>query len=80
MLCDVHSKCMATAKQIRSARAKLGESQTAFAARFRVDQSTIARWETYGPPERGPAAVVVEHLLNNLNSQSGNFTTETEAS
>lgn len=76
----MHCTHMATAEQIKSAREKLGESQSAFAARFQVNQSTIARWEMYGPPERGPAAVVVEHLLGTLGSLDGNSTTENSGS
>lgn len=40
---------------IRRARETVGESQAAFGARFDVDQSTVHRWETDGPPSRGPA-------------------------
>lgn len=40
---------------IRKAREQVGENQTVFAARFDVDQSTLARWELQGPPSRGPA-------------------------
>lgn len=45
---------------IRRAREKTGESQMAFGARFDVDQSTVHRWETEGPPKRGPARAAVQ--------------------
>jgi len=43
---------MFTADDIRKARETVSESQSAFGARFGVDQSTIHRWETVGPPKR----------------------------
>jgi transcriptional regulator with XRE-family HTH domain len=57
---------MLTGEQIRAARAALGESQSAFAERFGVDQSTIHRWETDGPPGRGAARKAIEHVLGDL--------------
>lgn len=51
---------------VRSVRESLGESQTAFAERFGVDQSTVHRWETEGLPERGVARHAVEKLLQEL--------------
>jgi len=44
----------------------LRESQTAFAERFGVDQSTVARWETDGLPKRGAARRAVEKLADEL--------------
>lgn len=41
-----------TAEQIKAARAAANESQEAFGARLGVDQSTVHRWETVGPPAR----------------------------
>lgn len=55
---------MVSAEQIRDARKRAGESQTAFGKRFGVDQSTIHRWETEGPPDRGSAKVLIERLLS----------------
>lgn len=55
-----------TAETIKSARTRLDESQEAFAKRFRVDQSTLHRWETEGPPSRGAARLAIEHVLSNL--------------
>jgi DNA-binding transcriptional regulator YiaG len=52
------------ASLIREAREKVGESQAAFGARFGVDQSTIHRWETDGPPSRGPARKAIERELS----------------
>lgn len=48
---------------IRQARERVGESQAAFGARFGVDQSTVHRWETNGPPSRGPARKALEREL-----------------
>lgn len=44
----------------------LKESQTAFAERFGVDQSTVARWESEGLPSRGTAKKAVEKFLADL--------------
>jgi DNA-binding transcriptional regulator YiaG len=54
------------AARIKAARIRLKESQTAFAARFGVDQATIHRWETEGLPRRGPARKAVESVLKEL--------------
>lgn len=51
---------------IRKARETVGESQAAFGARFDVDQSTIHRWETEGPPARGPARKALERELADI--------------
>jgi DNA-binding transcriptional regulator YiaG len=47
------------AQMIRRARELTGESQSAFGARFGVDQSTAHRWETEGPPSRGPGRMAL---------------------
>lgn len=47
------------AQMIRKARELTGESQAAFGARFGVDQSTAQRWETQGPPNRGPGRMAL---------------------
>jgi DNA-binding transcriptional regulator YiaG len=60
---------MPTADQIKAARESLGESQAAFAKRFRVNQSTVARWEINGLPDRGTAKVAVENLLGKSEEQ-----------
>lgn len=57
---------MLTNADIKAARKHLGETQTAFAERFGVDQATVHRWETRGLPERGTARVAVENLLKDL--------------
>lgn len=54
---------MVTAEMIRTAREGVGESQTKFGERFGVDQSTVHRWETEGPPTRGPARKAIEREL-----------------
>lgn len=58
------------ASLIRQAREKVGESQAAFGNRFDVDQSTVHRWETDGPPKRGPARRALERELK-LIEQTG---------
>jgi len=60
---------MATAQQIKQTRERLSENQTEFAARFGVHQGTIARWEKSGPPARGPAAKMVEQILEGLDAE-----------
>jgi DNA-binding transcriptional regulator YiaG len=55
-----------TGETLKAARAGVQESQTAFAARFGVDQATISRWETDGPPESGMAARLIERVLGDL--------------
>lgn len=57
---------MISGETLRAVRASLGESQTAFADRFGVDQGTVSRWETDGPPESGPAAKLIERVLSEL--------------
>lgn len=54
---------MISADQLRQARASLNESQATFGRRFGVDQSTIHRWETDGPPTYGPAPKLLEQFL-----------------
>lgn len=54
---------MPTPEEIKSARVVLGETQTVFAARFGVDQSTVHRWETEGVPNNGTARLIVEQFL-----------------
>jgi DNA-binding transcriptional regulator YiaG len=62
----MHSQRMAIAAirdEVRRVREALGESQAVFGQRFGVDQSTVARWETKGLPERGAARTVVERFI-----------------
>jgi DNA-binding transcriptional regulator YiaG len=58
-----------TGEVFRAARARLGESQTTFAGRFGVDQATISRWETEGPPERGVAAKLIERVMSEIEAR-----------
>lgn len=58
-----YSANMVTAEQIRGARERLKESQIEFGRRFGVDQSTIHRWETNGPPQRGSAKLLIDQFL-----------------
>lgn len=46
------------AELIRKARELTKETQAVFGQRFGVDQSTVARWETKGPP-RGAARMAL---------------------
>lgn len=59
---------MITAEHIKAARSAAKESQAAFGGRLGVDQSTIHRWETDGPPARpivqSALAAVVLPLLD----------------
>lgn len=55
---------------IRRAREMVGESQAAFGARFDVDQSTVHRWETKGPPTRGPARRALESEISRIGARS----------
>lgn len=60
----MHSGVMLiTGDMVKSARNGLGESQAAFGARFGVNQSTVARWETEGPPKGGAAGKMIERVL-----------------
>jgi DNA-binding transcriptional regulator YiaG len=58
------------AQLIRKARELTGESQTAFGHRFGVDQSTIARWETNGPP-RGAARLALSREVESILAAHG---------
>ncbi len=53
---------MITGEQIKQARGR--ESQARFGARLGVNQSTVHRWEKYGPPVRGPASIVLEQIVS----------------
>lgn len=57
-----------TPEMVKAARERLAESQAAFAERFGVDQSTVHRWETEGPPERGAAGKMLELVLTEIGS------------
>lgn len=60
---------MLTPEAIRLAREATDESQAAFAARFGVHQATIHRWETRGPPTRGPGAMAIEQIIAGIEKQ-----------
>jgi DNA-binding transcriptional regulator YiaG len=55
-----------TPEMVKAAREGLGESQTAFAERFGVNQSTVCRWEVEGVPDRGATAKAIELVLHSL--------------
>lgn len=57
------------AQLIREAREKVNESQAAFGERFGVDQSTVHRWETKGPPTGGPARKALERELAEIGNR-----------
>ena len=52
--------------EIKALRKYLGESQVEFAARFRVNQATVCRWEANGITH-GPTKIAMEGVLNSLN-------------
>ena len=52
---------MAKVNIVSRLRAFLGETQTEFAERFGVNQSTVCRWEA-GEEPSGPALVLLNHL------------------
>lgn len=57
---------MVTADDIRAARRALNESQSAFGARIGVDQCTVSRWETRGPPAQAFIQDGLERALAEL--------------
>lgn len=59
-----------TGEVLKKVRSDLGESQTTFAERFGVDQATVSRWETEGPPDRGMAAKLIERVLGDLSAEA----------
>lgn len=60
----MHSEAMSiTGDTIKAAREGLRETQAAFAARFGVNQSTVDRWESKGPPVKGAAGKAIERVL-----------------
>ena len=57
--------------RLKAAREALGETQDAFSGRFGVDQSTLHRWETDGPSDRGSARTLIEKTLLELEAHQG---------
>lgn len=51
-----------TGAEIKALRERLGESQTAFAARFGLDQSTISLWEAGNTIPRGPSVKLLDQI------------------
>lgn len=51
---------------IRKARVQVGESQTEFAKRFDIDQTTLSMWETGRSKPKGPALKFVQIVLAQL--------------
>ena len=60
---------MATAADIRAARARINETQEQFGNRFGVTRWTIALWEDSGPPLTGPATILLDRVLAELERQ-----------
>jgi transcriptional regulator with XRE-family HTH domain len=57
---------MVTKTQVKRTREKLGESQAEYAKHFKVNQSTIHRWETGKLPIEGIVEIGVEAVLARL--------------
>jgi len=55
-----------TGRRVRRVRLRLGETQVEFARRFRVDQSTISRWEADELPVQQLMRATVEEILSQL--------------
>lgn len=55
----------ALAMMLRAARKQISETQTEFAQRFGVKQSTISRWEETGP-RTGPGRLAVEQIIDSI--------------
>lgn len=54
------------AYDVLSLRLRLKETQAAFAERFGVNQSTVARWEKDGLPDRGTTRRTIERFAEEL--------------
>ena len=72
----MHHGGMISGKDIRKHRDRLGETQTQFARRFNVNQSTVARWESGDLDIAGIAEVAVEYVLAELSRQAARETAE----
>ena len=59
-----------TGAEIRKVRESRGETQAEFGAHFRVDQSTVHRWETNGISDRGTTRPLIERVLSELKTPS----------
>jgi DNA-binding transcriptional regulator YiaG len=57
---------MIAAVDIRVVRARLHETQTEFARRFNVDQSTVCRWEQEGIEDGTALCKLAEYVLAEL--------------
>ena len=51
---------------LKATRDRVGESQTKFAKRLGIDQTTLSRWEAFGIPDRGPGQKIVERVVSEL--------------
>ena len=58
-----------TGADIRAARARMDETQIQFGHRFGVSRWTVALWEEEGPPSNGPARLLIERVLSELNPE-----------
>jgi predicted transcriptional regulator len=66
----VHIRGMVTPTDIKRHRKRRGESQTEFAVHFKVNQSTIHRWETGKLPIEGIVEIGVEAVLADLSQEA----------
>lgn len=64
----MHTGGMITSEHLKSVRERLRETQARFGERFGVDQATIHRWETKGPPAHGTAPLAIERVLQELDA------------
>lgn len=62
----MHNRRMLTGEELKKARDSLGETQQQFCGRLGIDQTTLSRWETQGPPVQGPARIVIQRVLNEI--------------
>ena len=56
--------------ELKRIRIKFGESQTAFARRLGINQSTLCRWEANGLPDRAFTKEAVRQRLGELTMQA----------
>ena len=66
----VHYEAMISKSQIRAARKRLKLSQAEFAKHFRVNQSTVHRWENGTLVIEGITEIGVEAVLADLSVQA----------
>ena len=60
---------MATKRDVKDLRKRLGLSQQALAEKLYVDQSTISDWERNGLPNRGFVLYAYDRLASSLQQE-----------